>query len=43
MALDAATSKAPGFRSVIVLKGDYNVDYSKNKQGTINLKIETRD
>jgi len=43
MALDAATSKALGFKSVTVLKGDYKVDYSKNKQGTINLKIETRD
>ena len=43
MALDAATSKALGFKSVTVLKGDYKVDYTKNKMGTVNLQIEAHD
>jgi hypothetical protein len=43
MTLDAAASKALGFKSVTVLKGDYKVDYSRNKLGTINLKVETHD
>jgi len=41
--LDPATSKGLGHKSITVLKGDYKIDYSKNKLGTILLKIEARD
>jgi hypothetical protein len=43
LALDSATSKALGHKSITVLKGDYKIDYSGNKLGSFNLKIEARD
>lgn len=43
LTLDAATSKALGHKSITVLKGDYKIDYSKNKFGSLLLKIEARD
>jgi hypothetical protein len=43
LVLDAATSKALGHKSITVLKGDYKIDYSKNKFGSLLLKITARD
>lgn len=43
IALDAATSKALGFKSVTVLRGDYKIDYSKNKLGSIVLNVEAHN
>ena len=41
--LDAATSKALGFKSVTVLRGEYKIDYSKNKLGSIAVNVEARN
>ena len=43
LALDAATARGVGFKSVIVKKGDYKIDYSKNKLGSLVLNVETRN
>ena len=41
--LDAATSKALGFKNVTVLRGEYKIDYSKNKLGSIAVNVEARN
>ena len=41
--LDAATSKALGLKSVTVLRGEYKIDYSKNKFGSIVANVEARN
>lgn len=38
--LDAATSKALGFRRVTLLRGEYKIDYSKNKLGSVGVNVE---
>ena len=43
MELDAATSKALGFKAVVLKRGDYKIDYSKNKLGALVLNVETRN
>ena len=40
--LDAAAAKALGFKSVTVRRGDYKIDYSRNRAGRIALNIEAR-
>lgn len=41
--LDAATSKALGFKNVTVLSGEYKIDYSKNKLGSVALNVEAHN
>jgi len=41
--LDATTSKALGFKSVTVLRGEYKIDYSKNKLGSVVLNVEAHN
>ncbi|HXG94663.1 MAG TPA: hypothetical protein VNN73_20140 [Blastocatellia bacterium] len=41
--LDAATSKALGFKSITILKGEYKIDYSKNRLGSVALNVEARN
>lgn len=43
LTLDAATSKALGFKNVTVLRGEYKIDYSKNKLGSIAVNVEARN
>ena len=43
LTLDAATSKALGHKSINVLKGDYKIDYSKNKFGSLAVKVTAHD
>lgn len=43
IALDAATSKALGFKSVTVLRGEYKIDYSTNKLGSVVLNVEAHN
>ena len=43
LALDPATSKALGFKHVTVLRGEYEIDYSKNKLGAVVLDVEARN
>lgn len=39
--LDEATSKAFGFKAVTILKGDYKLNRSGNKFGTLYVKVRT--
>jgi uncharacterized protein YdeI (BOF family) len=41
--LDAATAKALGFKSVTVLRGEYKIDYSKNKLGSVVVNVEVHN
>lgn len=41
--LESATARAFAAKGVTVLKGDYKVEYSKNKFGSIVLNLETRN
>ncbi|HEY7546596.1 MAG TPA: hypothetical protein VID27_17025 [Blastocatellia bacterium] len=41
--LDASASRELGFKSVVVLKGDYKIDYEKNKFGSVVLNVEARN
>jgi hypothetical protein len=38
--LDAETSKSFGYRSVTVIRGEYKIDYTKNKFGTVVVKVK---
>jgi hypothetical protein len=40
--LDSATSKALGFKTVTVLKGNYKINRNRgNKLGTLSLNVKT--
>jgi hypothetical protein len=41
--LDSATSKALGYKSVTVLRGEYGIDYSKNRFGSVAVSVEARN
>lgn len=43
LTLDSATSEALGFKSATVLKGEYKIDYSKNKYGSMALNVDIRN
>ncbi len=43
LTLDAATSKALGHKSITVLKGNYKIDYSKNKFGSLAVNMKAGD
>lgn len=43
VALDSATARAFASKKVTVLKGDYKIDYSKNKFGSVVLNLESRN
>ncbi len=40
--LSAATAKALGFKSVTVLRGEYKIDYSQNKLGSISVNVDVQ-
>jgi hypothetical protein len=40
LVLDAPTARAFASKSVTVLKGDYKIDYSKNRFGSVVLNLE---
>ncbi|MBI3650898.1 MAG: hypothetical protein HY231_07590 [Acidobacteria bacterium] len=43
LSLDAATARAFASKSITILKGDYKIDYSKNKFGSVVLNLESRN
>ncbi|HEU4387233.1 MAG TPA: hypothetical protein VFV34_05510 [Blastocatellia bacterium] len=40
---EETTSKQLGSKSVAVLKGEYSIDYSKNRLGSFVLNVEPRN
>jgi hypothetical protein len=41
LVLDEALSKALGFKTVTILKGDYPLNLSGNKFGTLHVRVRT--